>query len=312
MAVFAGLCSGLFSQEKNDAINVFNEGVELMKASDPRAIEVFEKCITVCEQIGDSAADIKAKAIKVLPDLYYQKVYDLMTIDKNTAGALSASKKTIKVAEKYGDTKVKENTEKIMIQAYSNMASEFLKAKANDKALQAFDSVLMINPEHMPSIYNKAVVYKALDDAPKFTENIDLYLEKLKAAGDTAKITQVNKIARDYFRIDGGKANQANKLTEAINYLNTASKYGTDKNVYYQYASVYNKQKKFALAEENANKGLELETGAPADKAKFYYELGTAQVGKGETAKACESFKNALYGPFLQAAKAQRTNMKCP
>jgi hypothetical protein len=39
--LIAGLFSGLQAQEKNDAIKVFNEGVELMKANDVRAIESF-------------------------------------------------------------------------------------------------------------------------------------------------------------------------------------------------------------------------------------------------------------------------------
>jgi hypothetical protein len=61
----------------------------------------------------------------------------------------------------------------------------------------------------------------------------------------------------------------------------------------------------------NAQKGLDMETGAAEAKAKFYYQLGVAQAGKLENAKACESFKNAMYGAFLEASKAQRTNLKC-
>jgi len=311
VAVFAGMCSGLLAQEKIDAIKVFNEGVELMKASDVRAIESFENCIKVCEQIGDSANDIKAKAIKVLPDLYFQKAFDLLTVDKKIDESLKASKKALEVSNKYGDTKTKESTQKIMVQAYSTMASTFVTNKEFEKAVQAYDSALMINPDHIPSIYNKALIYKGLDNASKFKEVIDMYIEKLKPAGDTVKIEQAMKIARDYFRIAGGKANQANKIADAVNLLNTASKYGTDKNVYYQYASVYNKQKKFAIAAENAQKGLALETGTSEDKAKFFYELGSAQAGKGETGNACESFKNSMLGPFLQASKAQRINLKC-
>jgi len=309
--VFAGMCFSVVAQEENDAIKVFNEGVEFMKANDARAIESFENCIRICEQIGDSANDIKAKAIKVLPDLYYQKAIDLLTIDKNIDGALQASKKTLAVAEKYNDAQTKENTQKLMIQAYSTKASSFVTAKENEKAIQTFDSVLAINPEHTLSIYNKALVYRGMNNNAKFGETIDLYIEKMKAAGDKEKTEQAMKIARDYFRIAGGKANQANKLADAISLLNTASKYGPDKNIYYQYASVYNKQKKFDLAVENAKKGLELEQGTPEDKAKFYFELAQAQFGKGITADACESYKNAMYGPFLQAAKAQRTNLKC-
>jgi tetratricopeptide (TPR) repeat protein len=199
-----------------------------------------------------------------------------------------------------------------MIQVYTAMASNFVTAKENDKAIQAFDSVLMINPEHLPSLYNKALMYRGLNNTEKFTETIDLYIGKLKATNDEAKVEQANKVARDYFRVAGGKANQANKLTEAVENLTKASTYGLDNNLCYQYASVYNKQKKFDQAAEYAQKGLELEPkDTPEDKAKYYYELGTAQAGKGDNAAACETLKNAMYGPFLQAAKAQRTNMKC-
>ena len=311
VALVAGLSSVVLAQVKNDAIKVFNEGVELMKANDPRAIESFESCIKVCEQVGDSANDIKAKAVKVLPDLYYQKAFDLLTVDKKVNESLSAAKKALEIANKYGDTKTKENSQKLMIQAYSTMATTFVNSKENAKAIQAYDSVLMINPEHMPSIYNKALIYKAQDNAPKFEETIDLYLEKLKPAGDTVKIEQTRKIARDYFRIAGSKANQGNKLADALALMNKASKYGTDKNVYYQFASVYNKQKKFTLASENAQKGLALETGKPEDKAKFYFELAEAQNNLGKKTDACTSYQNAMYGPFVEAAKAQRTNLKC-
>jgi tetratricopeptide (TPR) repeat protein len=311
VVVFTGLFTGLLAQEKNDAIKVFNEGVELMKANDVRAIETFENCIKICEQIGDSANDIKAKAIKVLPDLYFQKAFDLLTIDKNINESLKASKKTLEIAEKYGDTKTKESTQKIMIQAYSTMASGFVSSKENAKAIQAYDSVLMINPDHIPTIYNKALIYKAMDNGPKFGETIDLYIQKVTSTGDTVSVQKASKIARDYFRVAGSKANQANKLTDAVTLLNTASKYGADKNVYYQYASVYNKQKKYTLAVESAQKGLALETGTPEEKAKFYFEIAEAQFKLGKNADACEAYKNAMYGPFVEAAKAQRTNLKC-
>lgn len=301
-----------FAQEKNDAINLFNQGVEQMKANDPKAVVTFEQCVTICEQIGDSAADIKAKAVSVIPGLYYKSAFNTLTVEKKIPEAIVAIKKTTAVAEKYNDAAVKDNAEKLLVQAYTNMASGYIAAKENAKAIEAYDSVLMINPNHLPSMYNKALMYRGLDNSAKFMETIDVYIAKLKETGDTAKIGQASKVARDYFRIAGGKSNQANKLAEAITSLNTALKYGADNNIYYQLASVYNKQKKFTLAAENAQKGLDLEPQTtPEARAKYYYELGTAQAGLGKTGDACASLKNAMYGPFLNAAKAQRTNMKC-
>jgi tetratricopeptide (TPR) repeat protein len=310
LIIFAGLHVSLFAQEKNDAINAFNESVNLMKTDPVSAIGSFENCIKICEQVGDSANDIKSKAVKVLPDLYYQKASDLLLVDKKVNESISASRKAIEVAKKYDDTVVVENVKKIMIQAYSAMGSSLAATEA-DKAILAYDSALAINPHHQASLYNKALIYRKTNNAEKFGQTIDLYIKELKPDQDEPKIVQANKLALDFYRAAAGKANQANKTAEALSLLNTSLKYGTDKTVYYYFANIYNKQKKYADAAINAQKGLDLETGDADAKAKFYFELGLAQKGKGDTTTACESFTNALYGQFAAAAKAERTNLKC-
>jgi tetratricopeptide (TPR) repeat protein len=310
LVLVAGLSAGTFAQDKTEAINLFNQGVEQMKANDPNALATFEKVVSICDQIGDSAQDVKAKAVTVIPDLYYKKAYNLLMTDKKVNESLQASKATLAIADKYQDPNVKESTQKLMIQAYTSMAASYGQNKEFDKADQACDSILAINPDHTPTLYNKALMLRGLDNAQKFEETIDLYLSKIQ--GDQAKIDQANKVARDYFRVAGSKANKDNKLTEAVSLLNKASKYGQDNNLYYQLASVYNKQKKFDLAAVNAQKGLDMDAAANAEgKAKYYYELGTAQAGLGKTSDACQSLTNAMYGPFLAAAKAQKTNLKC-
>ena len=116
-----------------------------------------------------------------------------------------------------------------------------------------------------------------------FEENIDLYLEKVKSSNDSVKVKQASKLALEYFRASGSQANQANKLDEAIVMLNKAAKYGDDKDLFYYFADVYNKQKNFDNGTEYAQKGLALETGAAEAKAKFYFQLALAQAGKGQT-----------------------------
>jgi len=93
--------------------------------------------------------------------------------------------------------------------------------------------------------------------------------------------------------------------------LNKAAKYGDDKDLFYYFADVYNKQKNYDKGIESAQKGLALETGADDAKAKFYFQLALAQAGKGQTAEACASFKSAMFGPFAEPSKVQSTNLKC-
>ncbi len=301
----------LHAQVYNDAAIAYNKGVATFTTDVDSAIFYFEDCLRICDVLGDTAIGIKMQASQVLPNLYFQKAYNLLTTDKNIDGALKASKKTMEVAKKYDDATTIDKTEKLMIQAYATMGSTYFSNNEPEKAISAFDSVLAINPDHLTALYNKSLTYKKMNNPDKYGEAIDIYLEKLKAAGETAKAEQASRSALEYFRGLASKANRDNKLTEAIELLNTACKYSEDKDVYYYYAAVYNKQKKYADAAINAQKGLDMETGTPEDKAKFYYELGVAQAGKGDTANACNSFKNSMYGTFLEASKGQRTNLKC-
>jgi len=302
----------LSAQELNDAINAYNQGVALIKAEDTQgAIAAMENCVTLCEQVGDTASDIKFKAIQQIPGLYYKRSYTLYSVDKNIPACIASSKTTMQVSEKYNATDTREKAQKLLIQAYSSLGTTFYNGNENEKAIAVFDSILAINPEHTKSIYNKALTYKKMNDQAKFGETIDLFITKIKVVGDTVQLAQANKLALDYYRNSGVKANQANKPADAINLLNSALKYGTDKDIYYQLANVYNKQKNYTNGVSNAQKGLEMETGTPEAKAKFYYELAVAQAGKGDVGNACESFKSANFAPFVEAVKAQRTNLKC-
>jgi tetratricopeptide (TPR) repeat protein len=118
-------------------------------------------------------------------------------------------------------------------------------------------------------------------------------------------------MALEYFRAAGSKASQANNLPDALSLLNRAAKYGNDKDLFYYFSDVYNKQKNFDKGLESGQKGLALETGTPEAKAKFYFQIATAFFGKGQTAEACAAYKNAMFGAFAEASKVQIGNLKC-
>lgn len=296
---------------KKEAADAYNQGIAILSTNPAAAIDSFERSIKLATLVGDEANDIKEQAGKVLPGLYYKKVVKL-TNDKKFEEAIAACKQTISTSEKYGNDNVKEETKKVMVQVYTNLANNLTKANDQENAIKNYDSALAINPNYTKAIFYKAVVYTKLSDTPKFSETIDLAISKAKADNDTTFSKQMEKVARDFFKNSGVKSNKAKKQAEAISYLNTSQKYGLDEDVYYNLANIYNSQKKYADAAVNAQKGLDMiPTATPEAKAKFYYELAVAQLGKGDT-NACSNFKNACYGVFTAAAKAQMTNAKCP
>jgi tetratricopeptide (TPR) repeat protein len=298
-------------QGRNDVIEAYNEGAKAVQTDPQAAINAFEKVVLLSKQVGDSAADLRQKAIKVLPSLYYNIASDAFTAKKPASEVILASKNAVAAAEKYDNPSTKQNANLILIKAYNNLAGEYFSKDDYKNALASFDSVLMINPDYASTIYNKALIYMKQANSDDFEKTIDLYISKMKPGTDDAKIKQASTLALGYFRASGSKSDQANKLDEALVLLNKAAKYGDDKDLFYFFAEVYNKQKAFDKGLEYAQKGLALETGAEESKAKFYFQIALSQEGKGQTAMACESFKNATYGVFAAPSKAKRANLKC-
>jgi len=311
LIVSAIVGTNLNAQERNDVIKVYNEGAKAMQTDIPAAIKAFEDVVALSDKVGESVNDLKQKAIQVLPGLYLRAANNTIKESKPMPEIIRAAKKAVAVAEKYGTATSKENASKIMVQAYNTMASNYFTQKNYENALLAFDSLLVISPGNLNAIYNKALIYRSQNNAGAFEETIDLYLGKLESGKDDEKAKQASVLALEYFRAAGSQANQANNLDEALVLLNKAAKYGDDKDLFYYFADVYNKQKNFNSGAEYAQKGLTLEAGTAEAKAKFYFQLGLAQAGKGQTADACASFKNAMYGPFAEPSKAERTNLKC-
>ncbi|NJO68514.1 MAG: hypothetical protein HC830_03870 [Bacteroidetes bacterium] len=198
LIVLTALCifsAGLHAQTKNEAIEAYNQAVGLMKTDVPGAINLFEKSIQISEQVGDSAVELKDKAIAVVPDLYYQLAYKNYT-DKNVPGAISASKTTISVSDKYKNDKTKGRAETLLTQLYMLQGSNYFKGNENEKAIASFDSAMIVNPDYYKALLPKAQVYRKIDNEAKFGETIDLFIEK--AANETDQVDQAKKLALDF------------------------------------------------------------------------------------------------------------------
>jgi tetratricopeptide (TPR) repeat protein len=311
LAVSAIIGSSLNAQVRNDVIKVYNEGAKATQTDVNTAIQAFENVITLADQVGDEAADLKEKALKVLPGLYVKVAINALNEKKTAQEIIQAAKTAAAISEKYGSESNKVNAGKVLLQGYNKMGTDFFTQNDYDNALLAFDSLLSINPDYLNAIYNKALIYMRQNNNDAFEETIDSFLGKLESGKDDERAKQASTLALEYFRAAGSLANQEDSLDKTLVLLNKAAKYGDDKDLFYYFADVYNKQENFNSGAEYAQKGLDLETGEAEDKAKFYYQLAVAQAGKGDTANACASFKNAMYGPFAEASKAQRTNLKC-
>ncbi len=303
--------TNVYCQERNDVIKFYNEGAKVMQTDVKAAIIAFENVVALSNKVGETTADLKQKAIQVLPGLYVKDASNTLSEKRPATDIIKSAKAAFNAAEKYGSPSSKENASKILVQGYYAMGTEYFSKKDYENALLAFDSLLTINPAYSTAIYNKALIYRGQNNAEAFEKTIDLFIEKQKEVNGIDKVKQASAIALEYYRAAGSRANQAGNLKEALNLLNKSAKYGDDKDLFYYFADVYNKQKNFDNGAGYAQKGLDMETGTADAKAKFYFQLAVAQAGKGDISAACTSFKNAMYGAFAEPSKIQRTNLKC-
>lgn len=311
MILIAVTGTNLSAQDRNDVITVYNEGAKSIQNDIPAAIKAFEEAVVLSDKVGESADDLKEKAVRVLPGLYLRHAGNVIKENKPLPEIMQAAKNAAAAADKYGNATSKDNAAKIMVQAYNVVANNYFTQKDYENALLVYDTVLLINPAYDNAIYNKALIYRIQNNSGAFEEAVDLFIENQKSVNDEERAKQASDMALEYFRAAGSQASQADKPDEALELLNKAAKYGEDKNLFYFFADVYNKQKNFDSGADYALKGLALEDGDAEAKAKFYFQLGLAQAGKGQKDDACASFKNAIYGPFAEASKAERTNLKC-
>ena len=70
------------SQINNDAISAYNEGAQLIKSDPSGAIEAFNKCIKLCDAVGDEAEETRVLAETQLPGLYYKIAWNRISRKK--------------------------------------------------------------------------------------------------------------------------------------------------------------------------------------------------------------------------------------
>ena len=300
-----------FSQSMKEAVDAFNEGASLTKSNPDGAIKAFEKCIGISEKLGDEGKDTKEKAEQQLPLLYYTVALNSYK-KKDFDAAISGLNEAKAVADKYGNQEISAKSEKIVPQFYYAKGSSEYKNKDYDAALASLDKAAELNPKYAKPYLVKATIYKAQNDTENMLMACDKAIE-VGASGDKKTAESAEKLAKNTMFNDAVAAIGAKNWDEAETSLKKSIEYGNDTpDVHYQLGKVYVAQKKWDPAITSLNTAVQGDQGDAVAKAKYYYELGNAFVGKGDNTSACDSFKKAQHGEYAQNAKYQiETVLKC-
>lgn len=329
-ALLALVAFQLQAQDRTQAVQLYNQGLEQAQSSDyESAISTFTQVINVAEQLGPEGEDIKGNAESQIPKMYYGKARaayqefqssrDIETLDRT----ISAFRDVVEISEEYNDDRYANTARGAIPQLYYSK-SVLLYSQENFEASEAaVDQALNLNSNYAAAYYQKAKIFKKVNDTDGdgiidqgIDEMMEWYDRAIQVADATNKPDVANlarEAAHDELLAVGTRASEAQNLDYALETLNKALNYdGQSADVYYRIAEAHNKAGNAQEAVDAATQSLEYENGGRTDRAKIYYELGYAHQTLNNKSEACDAFTNALYGSFRSPAEHKMEfELKC-
>ena len=190
-----------------------------------------------------------------------------------------------------------------------NEGNKALRAGNYADALNSFNEGINILKGNARNHLGRALALAKLDRE----DDAEAAYEQAIALAEKANERKVLQLAKKnlsvlYLRTaaEGVKADPPTRSGSqaAIAALDKAKAAGIDDPaMHYYYARAYNALGQHERAITAGEAGAQAQRGGPADKAKYYYEIGLAQKALGNDAAARAAFGNATYGSFRQAAE---------
>ncbi|MEX0684916.1 MAG: tetratricopeptide repeat protein [Balneolales bacterium] len=292
------------AQTREDVVNKFNEGFELVQAGeDLAAIEVFEETIQMAEALGSEGDDIKARVEGQIPQLYFRYAanhYRAGNVDE----AIEAFRETVENAEKYGDENTKARAEGNMPRLYLSKGNQLYRNENFNGALEAYNNALELNSNYPQAVYQKGLVYRQLNDIDNALSQFDQAIDMALNAGNTNLVDQASSSARDYLIYQGVNRIEDENFNSAVELLQRALTYDDQSSeAYYRLAVAHNNLGNWDQAIANGTRAVEYETDGRTDQAKIWFEIGIAYKNQENEPQACEAFTNAAYGSFQASAE---------
>ena len=313
MFIITALSLQAFGQaEMSQVVEAFNEGVAQMKTNPDAAVVSFEKAVSLANEVGDEANDIKDQAIRQIPKMYWESAKKFAA-KKDYDGALAKLEACIKSSKEIGDNAQASRANSTALTIINTQGSVALAAKDYDGALGYFNKVIEREARYAKAYLGKVLVYDEMKDYASMEEAAKKGIEAAKASRDSKTSEDISKKVRGTFFNNAQESMKNKEYSSAIDYLSRSIDFGNlNADTYYQLGLAQEGVGKWNDAIDSFTEALEYEAGGDADKAKIYFEMGKSYQSISDTANACASYKKALFGEFAEAAKYQiETVLQC-
>lgn len=299
------------SQTLEDVASKYNAAAELVNTDPAKAATLLEEAIALAKKTGAEADEIRIMAESQLPAVFFRVAGEQQKAG-NTDEAIATFRKSFDLGLEYNDPNTVSRAQNILGRLYLSQGNNAYRAGENEKAVALLNSSLEYDTENARTWLLLGLTYRKLENAEEMKTAMDQAIAKAQKAIDEQTKASAEKSMRDFLAVRANRSIQANKGAEAIEMMNLAINYGEEAQTYFLLTMAHNNLKQWDNAITAAQKALELEDGDAVEKAKIYFEIGNALREKGDTAGACEAFKNAAYGNYKESANYQiQQVLKC-
>jgi len=302
------------------AIEMYNNAQELAGSNDfDGAIQLYRSALEISRENGLN--DITDLIEERLPRVYgsrasssyrtYQSERTISAIDT----AIEDFKASQEAAAEFGNQQVEQQARGAIPQLYYVRSILNFRQDNLEEAMSDLNTALELNSNYAAAYYQKGIVQKNMtpEDVDSWMEWYDRAITVAEQVGDNTTLENAREGAAEELIFRGVNLGEERNFDRAIELLNMVEQYDpTSDEQHYRLSEIYNKRGNWSAAETHARQALEYHTGGVADKAKIYFELGTALKGLGQVEGACSAFENARYGDFTEPANHElEFQLKC-
>ncbi|MDZ7719622.1 MAG: tetratricopeptide repeat protein [Balneolaceae bacterium] len=307
-------------EARGEAIQLYNQAQEMAGQNQlDQAITLYRDALSVARE--NELTDIVDLIEERLPRIYgtrasraYQQYQSERSMEAiNTA--IEYFQESQEVAEEFGNDQVAQQARGAVPQLIYVRSVLHFRQENYEEALADLNRALELNPNYAVAQYQKAIVMKRMEpsDVEGWLAQFDRAIEIAQQTNNTQALNNARENAAEELVFRAVNLSEERQFSRAIELLNRARNYNeSSHNIPYRLAEIANKRANWSDAESHARESLELHNGGVSDKAKIYFELGTALKGQGNFEAACSAFENARYGDFTEPANHElQFELKC-
>lgn len=307
-------------EARAQAVQLYNEAQELAGNDQfDDAIDAYRQTLELAEenQLDDIVELIEERLPRVYAsrasDAYrnYQSSRTLSSVND----ALDYFKESQEVATEFNNPEIRQQAEMAIPQLYYVRSILNFRQDNLEAAMSDLDNAINLNANYAAAYYQKGIVQKNMtpEDVDGFMRWYDMAIEVASRVNDNRTLQNAREGAHDELIYRAVNLADERRFGDAIELLQRVEDYDDSSyEAQYRLAEIFNMRSNWSRAEASARRALDLHNGGVADKAKIYFELGTALKGQGNFTAACSAFENARYGGFTEPANHElQFELKC-